>query len=149
MPQFEVAFYLSQAFWMLISFGVLFLLMYYVIFPMIQGVYAERDRIIQTNLTSADKTNQAAEKLMKNYHDYLLSAEQEASSFVQRAYREANESAHKTEVEHDRVLKQKLKKAESDLKKESDAALAQTDALSEKLAGLLADKLDGKTGKGA
>lgn len=57
MPQFELVSYLSQAFWMLVSFGFLYLLVDYVLFPMIEDVMDERKRVIAENLAAAEKAN--------------------------------------------------------------------------------------------
>jgi len=134
MPQFELVFYLSQAFWMLISFGFLYLLVDYVLFPMIYDVMDERKRLISENLAAAEKANKDAERVMKAYQDYLLTAEQEASALIQKAYQDTNRLTSQIEAQHNRQIKRQLKKVERDLKKQSDRLEIQTDRLSEKLA---------------
>ena len=47
MPQFETAFYGAQIFWLIISFGFLYLMMSQLICPMIEEVMAERDKKVQ------------------------------------------------------------------------------------------------------
>lgn len=141
MPQFELVSYLSQAFWMLVSFGFLYLLVDYVLFPMIEDVMDERKRVIAENLAAAEKANKAAERVMKAYQDYLLTAEQEASALIQKAYRDTNRLTRQIEAQHERKIRSQLKKAERDLKKQSDRLEAQTNRLSERLAQNLVQKL--------
>jgi len=100
MPQFELVFYLSQAFWMLISFGFLYLLVDYVLFPMIYDVMDERKRLISENLAAAEKANKDAERVMKAYQDYLLTAEQEASALIQKAYQDTNRLTSQTHKQY-------------------------------------------------
>lgn len=141
MPQFDLAFYGSQAFWMLISFGFLYLLIDNILFPMIFDVFDERKRIIAENLAAAEKANKAAELMMKNYQHYLSSAEQEASELIKQAYLDMNQNARKIELQHERKLKNKIKKAETDFKKRTDKIEQQTTVLAEQLAQELSKRL--------
>lgn len=141
MPQFELAFYLSQAFWMLISFGFLYLLVDNVLLPMIYDVFDERKRLIAENLAAAEKANKEAEIMMKNYQHYLLTAEQEAADLLKKAYQDINAITHKIELQHDRKLKAKIKKAEIELKQRADNTDKKTASVADALAHDLVNKL--------
>lgn len=141
MPQFELVSYLSQAFWMLVSFGFLYLLVDYILFPMLYDVMDERKRLIADNLAAAEKANKAAERIMREYQHYLLTAEQDASALIQKAYQDTNRLTRQIELQHDRKMRAQIKKAESDLKKQSDKIEVQTMCLADDLAQNLVEKL--------
>ena len=79
MPQFETTFYVNQIFWVLLSFGVLYLIVYYVIYPMISDVLSERRRVVDDYLTQAEQLNKQAEQNEKIYEKFLLKAQEESS----------------------------------------------------------------------
>ncbi len=141
MPQFELVSYLSQAFWMLISFGFLYLLVDYILFPMIYDVIDERKRLVAENLAAAEKANKAAEQIMREYQHYLLTAEQEASALIQKAYQDTNRLTRQIEAQHDRKVRAKIKKTERDLKRQSNKIETQTIRLADDLAQNLVKKL--------
>ena len=140
MPQFELVFYLSQAFWMLISFGFLYLIVSYVIFPMMEDVFAERETLIKNNLEIADRVNQSADQLVKNYNEYILSAQQQKATLIKNAYEDMHREAAQIEKNHEREVRVRIKKTEKHLKEIHDQLHAESDAIAEKIAAQLAHK---------
>ena len=47
MPQFDVAFFPSQIFWLIVSFIFLYLMTSHLILPMLHDIFQERDDAIQ------------------------------------------------------------------------------------------------------
>ena len=144
MPQFDLAPYLSQAFWMLISFGIMYLLVSYLIMPMLDDVFEERDRLIQTNLEAAERINKQAELLIKEYDEFMLSADQRKAAMLKAVYEDMNRTTSKIEGEHDKLVRKQIRKTEDDLER----LRTQLHAQSENIATLVADKLAKKLGVG-
>ncbi|MBR4927032.1 MAG: hypothetical protein IKY98_01765 [Alphaproteobacteria bacterium] len=144
MPQFDLAPYLSQAFWMLISFGIMYLLVSYLIMPMLDDVFEERDRLIQTNLEAAERINKQAELLIKEYDEFMLSADQRKAAMLKAVYEDMNRTTSKIEGEHDKLVRKQIRKTEDDLER----LRTQLHAQSDNIATLVADKLAKKLGVG-
>ena len=142
MPQFDLAPYLSQAFWMLISFGFMYLLMSYLIMPMLEDVFDKRDELIKSDLDAAERFNEQAGALMKNYDEFMLSAEQKKAALLKNAYEEISRASVAVEAEHDKKIRHKIAKTECDLADVRKQLFAVSDEIADQVARKLADKLD-------
>ena len=147
MPQFDVAPYLSQAFWMLISFGFMYLLVSYLIMPMLEDVFEKRDTLIKTDLEVAERLNKQAETLIKEYDEFMLSADQQKAAMLKTAYEDLNKTSVKIEGEHDKKIRQKIKTTEKELQRLRERLHAQSDQIAEVVAQKLVDKLDAAEAK--
>lgn len=92
MPQFDIATYYSQIFWLIITFGLLYIFVYKFITPKAEEIFNNRQTNIQDNITQADTLTLEAEKLNKHY----------------------NEEVEKTNTEIDRLKKEKIDSLESE-----------------------------------
>ena len=147
MPQFDVAPYLSQAFWMLISFGFMYLLVSYLIMPMLEDVFEKRDTLIKTDLEAAERLNEQAETLIKEYDEFMLSADQQKATMLKTAYEDLNRTSVKIEGEHDKKIRQKIKTTEKELQHLRERLHAQSEQIAEVVAQKLVDKLDAMNAK--
>ncbi|HJD59857.1 MAG TPA: ATP F0F1 synthase subunit B' [Rickettsia endosymbiont of Omalisus fontisbellaquei] len=92
MPQFDIATYYSQIFWLIITFGLLYIFVYKFITPKAEEIFNNRQTNIQDNITQADTLTLEAEKLNKYY----------------------NEEVEKTNTAIDRLKKEKIDSLESE-----------------------------------
>lgn len=148
MPQFDLTPYLSEAFWMLVSFGFMYLLVSFLIFPMIEDVLSERESLIKTNLDAAERINKSAEQLIKDYDEFMLSAEQQKAAMLKDAYEQMHMTSSKIENEQDKKARAKIKQMERELQSLREKLNAQSDEIAERVADKLARKFytDAKKG---
>ncbi len=139
MPQFDVSFYLSQAFWMLISFGFLYLMMSHLICPMIDEVLAERARLIQSDLDAAERINRQAEKLIQRHQAFVAAAEQEKAVRIQNAYTRIQKEASVAEDKNERALRRKVRSVEAKITAADTALRQQSELISSQIADELSD----------
>ena len=144
MPQFELTPFLSQAFWMLISFGFMYLIISYLIFPMLEDVFSERETIIKTDLQIAARVNAQADELVKNYNAYILDAQQQKAAMIKRAYEDMHRESAEIEKLHEREVRVKIKETENNLHEIHRQLHAQSDAAAIQIAQELAQKFFGK-----
>lgn len=142
MPQFDITPYLSQAFWMLISFGFMYLLVSFLIMPMLEDVFEKRDALIKTDLEVAERLNKQAETLIKEYDEFMLSADQQKAAMLKSAYEDISKTSVKIESEHDKKIRRKIHKTEQELATMREKLYAEADEIAEVVAQKLADKLD-------
>lgn len=144
MPQFETAFYGAQIFWLMISFGFLYLMMSQLICPMIEEVIGERNKKIQDLLNTAEMLNGEAADFHQRYQTYLMEAEQEKTEKIQKAYRDIHKKVARAESQNEARLRQKIRRAEDKINQATKALNQEADQLSDKLAKQLTERLIGE-----
>jgi F-type H+-transporting ATPase subunit b len=105
MPQFESEFFSSLIVWEVLSFAILFFVLYKYAFPGILSVLEEREKKIKDSLDEAERHRLEAEQKLKEYEAKLKTAAKEAEGILaatkERAQRlmEENEQRMTTEAE--------------------------------------------------
>src|SRR3989304_2846335 len=82
MPQLNPLDWGPQLIWLLITFGILYLLMVYVALPRIGGVIGARAAHIAKDLAQADKLRRETEEAIAAYEQALAEARQKAHALV-------------------------------------------------------------------
>jgi F-type H+-transporting ATPase subunit b len=141
MPQFDLSFFWGQIFWMLVGFGFLYLMMSYLICPMLEEIMSDREEKIKTALQQAEKINGQAEKINQRYQAFLLSAEQEKNDRIQSAYLKIKKEAQKDESKNEVRLRALVRKTEQKIEKSNQLLEQKIDGLAEDIAENLANNL--------
>ena len=63
MPQFDLSVFVGQIFWLLVSFGTLYLGVYFIVFPLFNSIFNARKKLIDTPLEKADKIAMDTQRL--------------------------------------------------------------------------------------
>ena len=134
MPQFDTSFYLAQMIWMVVSFAFLYVMMAFLICPMIEDVLNERKQKIQQDLDSAEHLNRQAEVLHQRYQAFYLSAEKEKSQHIQDAYAQIQKNVLQIEKKNDSQNRQKVRQAEKKIDKVKQKIQHDSELLSNQLA---------------
>jgi F-type H+-transporting ATPase subunit b len=107
MPQFESHFFSSLIFWEVLSFAILFVVLYKYAFPGIVGMLEEREKKIKDSLDQADRHRSEAERKLKEYEAKLNMAAKEAEGILaaakERAQRLMEENEQRMTVEAERI----------------------------------------------
>ena len=107
MPQFESDFFSSLIFWEVLSFAILFVVLYKYAFPGIVGMLEEREKKIKDSLDQAERHRSEAERTLKEYEAKLHLAAKEAEGLLaaakERAQRLMEESEQRMTVEAERI----------------------------------------------
>ena len=105
MPQFESEFFSSLIFWEIVSFAILFFVLYKYAFPGILSVLEEREKKVKDSLDQAERHRAESEQKLREYEAKLAAAAKEAETILaaakERAQRlmEENEQRMTTEAE--------------------------------------------------
>jgi len=107
MPQFESSFFSSLIFWEVLSFGILFFVLYKFAFPGILGVLEEREKKIKDSLDQAERHRAESERALKAYEAKLSAAAKEAEAILaaaqERAQRLLDENEQRMSTEAERI----------------------------------------------
>jgi len=107
MPQFESQFFSSLIFWEVVSFAILFFVLYKFAFPGILSILEEREKKIKDSLDQAERHRSEAERRLKEYEAKLSGAAKEAEGILaaakERAQRLLDENGQRLTVEAERI----------------------------------------------
>lgn len=140
MPQFELTFYLSQAFWMLISFGGLFFVVSAVIFPALNEAFSKRRMRIDGTLEKAARLNERAEKLMHEYDIFMADATRVKNETVRQAYAKITRENAEVEAQNDQKLRALIQQTETQIEVTKNHLDKRSDEIAAEIATKLAYK---------
>ena len=80
MPQLDPEFWISQIFWLTITFGILYLVLSKFILPKISSNLELRKSKIQENIEAAEKQRESSEIKLKEYDEIILKSKIEAKN---------------------------------------------------------------------
>lgn len=141
MPQFDTAWFLSEAFWMLVCFGLFYGIMAYFIFPIIQDIFTEREHKIKNDLSVAEVINKQAAHLIQEYKGKIYSAEQTKAAIINETYRDIQKYAAHVDAENEQKFRQQIEETEKKMRRLKETVMQQSDMVAAQIAQELANKL--------
>lgn len=142
MPQFVTSTYISQIFWLIISFLSLWFVVAWIILPKIEEVLERRRRKIDDFVQKAEKFNKQALKSLNKYEKALAKANQNAQQAIEQNKKELEKIIADRHNEIEELLNKKIADTEFILATEKKETLAAIDDISFKIAQQLLIKLD-------
>ena len=85
MPQLNTKFWFSQIFWLILTFGILFVVLSKLILPKISKNLEIRKSQILENIETAEKQRQESENKIKEYEKIVLESKIEAKNYFKKA----------------------------------------------------------------
>ena len=122
MPQLNPEFWISQIFWLVITFASLFLILSKYILPKISKNIEFRKSQIQENIETADKQKEESEKKIAEYEKHILESKNEARNYYNEARKKILKDIDKKREQLENILDKEIKDAEkeiSELKKKA------------------------------
>ena len=115
MPQLNPEFWISQIFWLTLTFGILYVVLSKLILPKISANLELRKSQIQENIEAAEKQRESSEAKLKEYDDIISKSKLEANNI----FKEARENVLK-EINTKKETLDKIKENPSDLDSKID-----------------------------
>jgi len=130
MPQFESHFFSSLIFWEILSFAILFFVLYKFAFPGILSALEEREKKIKDSLDEAERHRSEAEQKLKEYEAKLNTAAKEAEGILaatkERAQRLMEENEQRMTAEAERIRGDATREIDQERRKAIQDIRAQT-----------------------
>jgi F-type H+-transporting ATPase subunit b len=130
MPQFESEFFSSLIVWEVLSFAILFFVLYKYAFPGILSVLEEREKKIKDSLDEAERHRSEAEQKLKEYEAKLKTAAKEAEGILaatkERAQRLMEENEQRMTSEAERIRGDATREIDQERRKAIQDIRAQT-----------------------
>ena len=85
MPQLNPEFWFSQIFWLIITFGIMFILLSKFVLPKISENLELRKAQISENIEAAEKQREESDKKLKEYDQLIINSKNEAKNYFNKA----------------------------------------------------------------
>ena len=115
MPQLNPEFWFSQIFWLIITFGVLFIVLSKLILPKISANLEARKSQILENIGAAEKQREASENKIKEYEKIILDSKNEAKNYFNKARGQILKDIDKKRKTLKNEINLEIKKAEKEI----------------------------------
>ena len=115
MPQLNPQFWISQIFWLTLSFGILYVILSKLILPKISANLELRKSQIQENIEAAEKQRENSEIKLKEYDDIVLKSKIEAKNIFKEAREKITKDINSKKEILDKQIDEEIKKAEKEI----------------------------------
>ncbi len=142
-PPMETEFFASQIFWLVITFGILYLVMSKVLVPRLAGIIEGRRDRIALDLDAAERMRADADAAQAAYEQDLAEARERSHKIAQEARDAARAEADAERKRNEAALDQRLDEAQARIGEIKAKALADVDAIAEETAEAIVSTLAG------
>ena len=115
MPQLNPEFWISQIFWLIISFGILFVILSKFILPKIRNNIELRKSQILDNIETAEKQKVESENKLKDYENLILNSKNEAKNYFNEARKKIIEDINKKRLLLEDDLNKEIERTEKEV----------------------------------
>jgi len=122
MPQLNPKFWISQIFWLTITFGILYVVLSKLILPKISTNLETRKSQIVENIEAAEKQREQSEKNITEYEKIVQDSKNEAKNYFKQAKEKLLKDINLKKVALDKELNLEIQKAESEIQEFRDKA---------------------------
>jgi len=115
MPQLDPEFWISQIFWLTLTFGILYVVLSKLILPKISANLELRKSQIQENIEAAEKQRENSESKLKEYDDIIIKSKLEAKNIFKDAREKIIKDINSKKEILDKQIDEEIKKAEQEI----------------------------------
>ena len=117
MPQLNPEFWVSQIVWLVITFGVLYLVLSKLILPKISNNLEARKSQILENIETAEKQREESEKKIKEFEKIILDSKIEAKNYFSEARQKILEDINKKRISLENDIDNEISAVEREINK--------------------------------
>ena len=115
MPQLNPEFWVSQIFWLILTFGILYIVLSKLILPKISANLELRKSQIQENIEAAEKQRESSDAKLKEYDNIILKSKLEAKNIFRDAREKIIKDINSKKETLDKQIDEEIKKAEQEI----------------------------------
>ena len=115
MPQLNPEFWVSQIFWLTLTFGILYIVLSKLILPKISANLELRKSQIQENIEAAEKQRESSESKLKEYDEIILKSKLEAKNIFKDAREKALKNINFKKKILDKQINEEINNAEIEI----------------------------------
>ena len=122
MPQLNPEFWISQIFWLTLTFGILYVVLSKLILPKISNNLETRKSQILENIEAAEKHREDSEEKIKEYDNIINNSRIEAKNYFNQAREKIIKNINLKKESLDKEISNEINKAEAEIKGLMDKA---------------------------
>ena len=145
LPQLDTSSWVSQIFWLFLTFGVLYFALSTFILPSLRDTIGNRSDRIADDLDTASRMQREAEEAEKAYETSLKDARAKANNVAESTRKSVDEEVARELAAADAEADQQAELAEVRIREIKQGALANLDVVAADVAATLVAELTGKT----
>ena len=115
MPQLIPEFWISQIFWLTLTFGILYIVLSKLILPKISANLESRKSQIQDNIEAAEKQRKDSESKLKEYDDIIFKSKLEAKNIFKDSREKVIKDINNKKETLENQINEEIKKAEKEI----------------------------------
>ena len=115
MPQLNPEFWISQIFWLTLTFGILYIVLSKLILPKISANLELRKSQIQDNIEAAEKQRKDSESKLKEYDDIIFKSKLEAKNIFKDSREKVIKDINSKKETLENQINEEIKKAEKEI----------------------------------
>jgi len=146
MPQLDPKYWASQAFWLIIIFLSIYLLVDKIFIPKIKGNIDTRENKIRKDLEEAKMFREEAEKKLKVYKELIENAKANSKKIISESRQKLSEDIQAKKEGIQKEIEQETRNAEKEIKKFKSESINKVGAISEDVVSNLLKEIFGEDG---
>ena len=115
MPQLNPEFWVSQIFWLTLTFGILYIILSKLILPKISANLELRKSQIQENIEAAEKQKKSSDAKLKEYDNIILKSKLDAKNIFKDAREKVIKDINFKKETLEKQIDEEIKKAEQEI----------------------------------
>jgi len=143
MPQLNPEFWISQIFWLTLTFGILYIVLSKLILPKISDNLESRKSQILENIEAAEKQRQNSEEKLKEYEEIVSKSKMEAKNIFSQVREKALKDISAKKDVLDKQIDDEIGKAEQEIKELQKGAADKINKIAIETSSELIQKLIG------
>jgi F-type H+-transporting ATPase subunit b len=143
MPQLNPEFWISQIFWLTLTFGILYIVLSKLILPKISDNLESRKSQILENIEAAEKQRQNSEEKLKEYEEIVSKSKMEAKNIFNQVREKALKDISAKKDVLDKQIDDEIGKAEQEIKELQKGAADKINKIAIETSSELIQKLIG------
>lgn len=125
MPQLNPEFFVTQLFWLVVTFSFLLVFLWRISLPRIGNVLEKRERKISEDLTTAKELQVEAEKIQDTIDSQLKQARTDASEMIKKSSLSLQNKAHRELTKLEKELDAKIEQSSERIEKSKNESVLQ------------------------
>ena len=144
MPQLNPEFWASQAFWLVLVFVTIYILISKIFIPKIKNNIDARESKIRKDLEEAKTFREEAEKKNKTYNDLIEAAKLDVKKIISNSNRKLNDDIQAKKIKIQKDIEQEIIAAEKEIQKFKSSSFDKVNLVAEDIVSDLIKNIFGE-----
>ena len=129
MPQFDPSTFASQLFWLLITFSILYLIVWKFIIPRINYILEMRENVVVNDLERAKEIKTEAEKILQDYETAISNAFEKKNLAIKKVINDCKKDAEIKNSELNNEIEATIVQSEKRISQAKNEAIKEIDQI--------------------